>query len=239
MLVFNQVNRVIYSLRLTQLRLLDSTKCNFTRIDSSTLNFNTCTLKNTDFKPWKNGDNIYNYTQDYNKELIIGERGIYDNSGYSADIATSKSLGYYENFNNLIYLNWIDSKTNSILLTMNYYNPIHDLFLTVRVLYEKIDSRLKQTNIDYGITDLTPVFNYYLILSIICGSIVILLMMLSLKLPSDQIQENRKITIKKRMSFLARIKFFFTSIIDYFQNNYRKPDFFEAVSKKNNLHFTG
>ncbi len=239
MLVFNQVNRVIYSLRFTQQRLLDSTKCNFTRIDSSTLNFNTCTLQNTDIKPWKNGDNIYNYTQDYNKELIIGERGIYDNSGYSADIATSKSRDYYEYFNNLIYLNWIDSKTNSILLTMNYYNPIHDLFLTVRVLYEKIDSRLKQTNIDYGITDLTPVFNYYLILSIISGSIVILLMMLSLKLPSDQIQENRKITIKKRMSFLARIKFFFTSIIDYFQNNYRKPDFFEAVSKKNNLHFTG
>jgi hypothetical protein len=139
---------------------------------------------------------------------------------------------YYLTMNQLISQKWVDSKTRSIILTINFYNPTHDLFLTIRVLYENINPNIKYVNIDYGITDLTPLFNFYLILSIASGGIVILLMMLNLKLTSNKIKKVKKISIKKQLPFMERIKKFCKNIWQYFENNYRKPDFFEAVSKK-------
>jgi hypothetical protein len=199
------------------------------------LNIKACSSKDEDTLPWLNGNTTYEYQDDPFNELIIGQKKSYDNSGYGVDIPLSIPKDFFKVINKLIENKWVDEKTKSVMLTMNFYNPTHDLFLTMRILYENVMPNIVFTGDDYGITDLTPFFNYYLIFSIVSSVVTILLMILSLKSQDHKTKKNNRIKIRPPPPIFKKIKKLFKKIWFYFKNNYRKPDFFESISNKKNL----
>ncbi len=112
---------------------------------------------------------------------------------------------------------------------MNFYNINLDLFLSVRIIFEKNLANIVLTDIDFGVMDLTPYFNIYFIFSALFSVVCFLLLFWNLKKNKSSDKNTRKKKIKSAWETFK--EFIIYHFYTYFKENYRKPNFFEYFSK--------
>lgn len=224
--MFNQATKRIYKTRLIQTRKSDTTVCQNKRLVQFKQFCNYDELKTN----WTLNKVVYPYNVDTSSKLIQGIYNQYDNSGFYADLSTASPSDFYTQIDDLIANKWVDANTLSVSVVTNYYNINIDLFMIVRILYENSGTRMNPT-VDFGLIDMTPVLDTALIASIILSFICIGLMMATLKKPAirrpvDYLDRRRtKSACQKLCGFCGKT-------YQFISDNYRKPDFFETISKK-------
>lgn len=234
---FQTSNHNMGFIKLVQTRY-NSTSCNFNRFTYNSSDTYCLDPSNMDKNPFMN----YTYNQDNStsKNLLEGIYQDYDNSGYNITIQLNTITSFYNIMNNLIAvrllikkINWVDYKTKSFMMIMNFYNVNFDLFMTVRVLFENMQDYFIGY-VDFGLTDITPTSDIYYILSIVFSFFNVVSLINSLitknekKLESDK--DNSKL-IQKELDLSHKMQAVFCFVCNFMRKNFRCPNFFEAISK--------
>lgn len=229
LLDFNQNQKIVFFIRLIQNRAI-SAPCSNSRFGEYNFNNKLCNPTFPfDKSIYLNGNTNYTYNIDPYGQVIKGKQINFDNSGYYTDVGVVSPQIFYSSMNSLINSNWVDEKTLNVIIVATYYNASIDLFLTVRFLYESFDNIFGLSFLDFQIIDLTPIQDAYISISIIFSIICIICMIIDLRVgkTNEYIQDTVVIRYK---GLLNRLKIWIQSIIKYFRDNYRRPNYFETGS---------
>jgi hypothetical protein len=139
-------------------------------------------------------------------------------------------IEFYNNLNELKKLNWIDNRTMSVLIVMNFYSPSTDFMITARILYENFDYVMKLTNQDYAVVKITEDDNWEILISLIFSLISLLCFFLNLRQKLETKQKNR-IKISRNVGFWDGLIRGFKKITSFILKNFRRPTYFEWLSK--------
>lgn len=225
------MNKNTKFLRLIQTRTKPGA-CVHSRFPNLTKCISYDNIDKSDFVIINNTTNT-NFTYKYqknSKRTIQGIYNDYDGSGHFADVPVKPESLFNHAIQDMKSIKWVDENTLSLITEFNFYNINLDLVLTVRLLYENIDSFFQLITIDYGLVDITPIFDIYLVWAIIFSIAYLLYYLVTLKSPKAN---KHKIPPKdiKRYGTWAQILRHKRNIANYFRNNYRKPNIAENISK--------
>jgi hypothetical protein len=168
------------------------------------------------------------YTFNKNAKLIDGIYHEYDNSGYIEDVPLSEYSKYYDKMNELIEMNWVDSNTISVILSVNLYNTNVDLLIITRFLYENMTNGFHFVP-DFQLLDFTPVYDACLVGSIICSIICLIFQIRALKLEKPKKMPEEPVVLYQNCC--KRLCNSIRSCCLHIKYNYRVPVMFEILSK--------
>lgn len=243
--MFNQFNRKLYYIRLTQMRS-NATSCDSYRTNLS-LNRDCDSFTEIITSSFlSQNSRSYNYTADENSNFIRGVYRDYDNSGYSNDIRITDPNSYYEDFKNISNFNWVDSHTISLMVIFNFYNVNMDILGIIRILYERVEGSF-EPKVNIGLISLDPYNDSLLIISVVFLVLNIVLSLISL-IRSKEARKNRKSNLLKlyghhfeekpsdkyleQSDFNLKkfIKKYFYKSLFYIKLYFIKPDWFQIIS---------
>lgn len=228
MLGFNRYNKNLNYIRLIQRRSTDRSCINNRFPGGSLDKIKNCTGVNELKDNWTIGNVTYTYVSNKEGKQIKGTFDTYDNSGFYVDLPIANPPNFYKMIDSLENVGWIDDQTFSVLLVINFYNINIDLFIILRILYEDSGNSLNSTP-DFGLIDITPVSDPFLIISIIFSIFCLISMVIALKKKNVKNNNEDRIFVKK--GFWMKVGSVFTDSWEYMNKNYRAPNFFESISK--------
>lgn len=209
-IVFNKFNRNFGFIRLIQSRS-NSAGC-------TSYNQSNC-VKSKITTSIQKGIHTWNYNEVIGGNVIRGEKGDFDFSGFYEDFNLNSHATFYQSWTKLKENNWIDSDTDSIITILNFYNINHDLVITLNVLHEFVEGNFKP-KATVSLFDLTPITDLNLYFSIIL-SLVNLFSLFTVLRKRNYVQANYRKDHGKPI--LKRFS-------EYMSNRFRQPDLFEVVS---------
>jgi hypothetical protein len=211
---FNKFNKNFNFVRLIQIRTTPTKDCD----DYVKLANNTC-LKTLHTTTYTKGSYSWEFVPNIDGRKIIGTLMDYDNSGFPVDFNVFNMKTFYTTLDDLKGSGFIDENTLAIITLVNFYNINHDLLLNVRVVHERVNNFFFPI-VNYNIIDMDPTFDNYLIASIIL-SILTLLSML------NEWKKHIPDPVSKKDVEATGLN----SLIRFYNRNFRKPNFFEIISK--------
>lgn len=181
------------------------------------------------------------YQIDQSPIYIIGHLGHYDNSGYKYQLDYRTAENFYRDIDRLNELEWVDENTLSLRINMSLFNKNLNVVFLIRALYEGPSGYFK-TYKTFGIVDLDPKFDVYLIFAIIFSIGNLIFHIVDCRLNENQKQEmhrlkdndlaNQKFPMTTSIAdFKTKIKMYFWSFKWYFKCHYRPLYYYEYLGK--------
>ena len=206
-----------------------------------------CTQKGEETSDYLKNGKTYKYKIDSNdNKHIYGRFGVYDNSGFIADISLLSGQEFKRDMDFLINSNWVDEDTLSVIIFFNMYSINNDLFVYFRILWENQTNNYYRSFPSIGLLDITPITEYFSIICIVLSVFLFAYKIFQMKKSALEIEQDLQMEEeqkkKEKRNNLAKKnnknekqtlmkKFKNLGIIKYIKKKFRIPTMIETICK--------